>query len=132
MAWLNANKIGKVQEPEVSSSSDKREGMSMITELIESEIESFALNICQSDHPVACECWPEIEKHLLHARDIYRALKNAKKLLRISEENPDDNQLWLYASSLERSTLDMCDYIDDIMKPLVGGLYHKGHIEMIF
>ena len=26
----------------------------------------------------------------------------------------------------------MCDYIDDIMKPLVGGLYHKGHIEMIF
>ena len=47
-------------------------------------------------------------------------------------ENPDNNQLWLYASSLERSTQDMCDYIDDIMKLLVGYLYYKGYVEMIF
>ena len=132
MAWLNANKIGKVQEPEVSSSSDKREGMSMITELIEREIESFALNICQSEHPVECECWPLLEKHVLHTRDIYRSLRDAKRLLRISVENPDNNQLWLYASSLERSTQDMCDYIDDIMKLLVGCLYYKGYVEMLF
>ena len=100
MTWLNANKIGKVQKPEVSLSSDKREGMSLITELIKSEIESFALNICQSNHPVACECWPVIKKHLLHAKDVYRELKNANKLLQISEENPDDNQLWLYARTM--------------------------------
>ena len=103
----------------------------MITELIKREIESFAINICQSDHPVKCNWWQVLEKHLLHVRDISKALRDTKRLLWFSEEN-QTNQLWLFASSLESGTQDMCDYINDILNLPVGGLYYKGYVEKIY
>ena len=45
------------------------------------KIKSFAINVCQSDHPVKCDCWLVLNKHLLNTRNIYRALTDATSLL---------------------------------------------------
>ena len=132
MAWLNSKSGGAVQYSEVSSTASSN-GRTPITSLIESELEEFAVKVCQYEHPQECECWETIVKHLTHARHIYWSVNNAKKLSKKSEETGDvDNQIWLYTSSIARSLDDMCSYIDDILKEYMGGLYHKGHIEMFY
>ena len=41
---------------------------------------SFAINVCQSDHPVYCDCWPVLDKDLLYTRNIYRTLRDTTRL----------------------------------------------------